>query len=109
MNEEQARFVKKLKIDHGCSSATVARKFYEKFGPTKYCNEPTGYIYFDLDAEKAKMHNISKDGPFEASSNHRVIEKLFDDDCGEELYRAAARLIDDIIEEPVYADDLIKA
>jgi len=55
------------------------------------------------------MHNISKDGPFEASSNHRVIEKLFDDDCGEELYRAAARLIDDIIEEPVYADDLIKA
>jgi len=110
MTEEQAKFVKKLRIDHGCSSATVARKFYEQYGSTDYCDTPTGYIYFDVPAGTTKVHNITRDGRFVESTDKRVIENLFDSTCGESLYRAAMyRLKDDIIDSGSYSDDLIQA
>ena len=32
MNDQQARLVRKLKVDQNCSYPTVARKFYSEFG-----------------------------------------------------------------------------
>jgi hypothetical protein len=110
MTEEQAKFVKKLRIDHGCSSATVARKFYEKYGSTDYCDTPTGYIYFDVQSGSTKVHNIIKDGCFVEDTDKKVIENLFDSTCGDSLYRAAmSQLKEDIVDAGSYSDDLIQA
>jgi len=80
MNEAQARLVRDLRVEHGCSYQTVARKFFEAFGKTKYCKDPESAIY-SLDGQTG-VHEF-EDGKLPKEA--RVIEYLFNKTTGESL------------------------
>jgi hypothetical protein len=89
MTEPQTRTVRTLRIDQNCSYQTVARKFYEEYGSTKYCKEPVGVLYCDVDSTslQVKPHSYT-DGDIPCD-NYRVIENLFSRDHGFALCEAA--------------------
>ncbi len=91
MNEQQARVVRKLKVDQKCPYPTVARKFYSEFGDTKYCNKSNAecIMYFDLDnaSDGVKVHKF-KNGPLKIK-DYREVEYLFSPDTGKNLCLAA--------------------
>jgi hypothetical protein len=80
MNETQARLVRDLRVEHGCSYQTVARKFFDAFGKTKYCKDPESAIY-SLDGETG-LHEFDNG---KLPKKARVIEYLFSKDAGESL------------------------
>jgi hypothetical protein len=89
MNETQARSVRTLRIDQNCSYQTVARKFYEEYGSTKYCKEPTGALYSNMDVNPLNVtQHIYADGDIPCD-NYRIVENLFSRDSGFALCEAA--------------------
>jgi hypothetical protein len=94
MNEQQARYVRKLKVDQQCSLATVARLFYEEYGSTPYCNKSNAEsaIYFDNDTvgASAKFHNFS-DGEIPVK-NYHISGFTFSKDVGKALCDKAMKI-----------------
>jgi len=80
MNEVQARLVRDLRVEHGCSYQTVARKFFEAFGETIHCKDPESAIY-SLNG-KTSVHEYA-DGILPKKA--RVIEYLFGESAGRSL------------------------
>lgn len=113
MNDQQARLVRKLKVDQNCSYPTVARKFYSEFGSTKYCNENNAeaIMYFDLSKvdDGAQVHRF-ENGPLKVK-DYRTIEFIFSPDVGKKLCLDACSFFE---EDPsdgwldfAYADECI--
>lgn len=97
MNEQQARFIRKLRVDQHCSYPTVARKFYSEFNDTKHCSKSDAecLMYFNLDnvEEGAQVHRFS-DGDF-AVKSYKVIEYIFPPEVGKGLCLAAAKFFEE--------------
>lgn len=102
MTEQQARFVRKLHRDQACSPAMVARKFFEEYGPTTLCKDPSGIIYFDIDAKESKFHRVTE-GKIPCK-NYTIIDRVFEDVDGQRLIDKT----DNVLGEPidVLLDDL---
>jgi hypothetical protein len=97
MTDSQAQFVRKLYYDQSCSYQTVARKYYEEYGPNKLCNDPKAVIYYDIEKKKTVYHNYC-DGDIECDK-YSIVEKLFDDVSGSRLVKQS----DDVLGIPVNA------
>jgi hypothetical protein len=97
MNENQARFIRKLKVDQNCSYPMVARHFYNEFGSTKHCNENNAdaIMYFDLKNidDGVKVHQFSK-GPFNVKE-YKLVEYIFSPDVGQRLVTLACSCLDE--------------
>ena len=97
MNDQQARFVRKLKGDQNCSYPTVARKFHQSFGNTQYTNEKDAeaIMYFDTDNvdDGVQVHRFENgDLPVE---NYRVVEFIFSPDTGKNLCLEACAFLEE--------------
>tara|TARA_R110002051_G_C8470945_1_gene460001 strand:- start:277 stop:603 length:327 start_codon:yes stop_codon:yes gene_type:complete len=102
MTEEQAQFTRKLYHDQSCSYQTVARKYYEEFGPTALCKDPRAVIYYDLDKNESVYHDYSNgDIP---SSKYSIIEQLFNIEDGEDLVSQSNQLLGNVV--VVFEDEL---
>lgn len=97
MTEEQARYVKKLKVDQNCSYQTIARKFCEEFGKTKHCMQPESILLHNLDVEPpAVVNHKTQDGDI-PYKEYRVIEYLYSSTAGQDLCTAArSQLSEDV-------------
>jgi hypothetical protein len=97
MNEQQASFTRKLKVDQNCSYPMIARKFHGEFGNTKYCNEKNAQavMYFDLDnASKGTQVHKFENGPLKVS-NYRLVEYLFSPEVGQQLCLIACSVLNE--------------
>lgn len=88
MTEQQARYVKKMKIDQGCMDSMIARKFFNEFGPSAYCSKDhaESVLYHGEDG-RTKRH-VFIDGKMPRGS---VVEYLFPDNVGKTLCEAARK------------------
>jgi hypothetical protein len=97
MNENQARFVRKLKVDQNCSYPMVARHFYNEFGSTKYCNEENAdaIMYFNLENvdDGVKVHQFET-GDFTVKS-YKLVEYIYSPAVGQQLCAKACTCLDD--------------
>ena len=97
MNDQQARFVRKLKVDQNCSYPTVARKFHQAFGNNQHTNEENAeaIMYFDTDnvEEGVQVHKF-ENGDFKIK-NYRVVEFIFSPDTGKDLCLEACSFLEE--------------
>jgi hypothetical protein len=84
MTDQQARFIRTLYYDQSCSLQTVARKYYEEFGASSICKDPTAIIYYDNINKKSVYHNYDTDGDI-TCERYNIIEILFSDKEGMSL------------------------
>lgn len=101
MNEEQARFVRKLKVDQNCSYPTVARQYYNKYDSTSICNtkDAERVMYFDLteDDPKIKTHMFTESDKDIPATEYKVVEYIFSPDIGIKLCLEARQILKDEI------------
>jgi hypothetical protein len=99
MNDQQARFVRKLKVEHNCSYPTIARQFYNEYGDTTLCSKDNAerVMYFDMEDidSGVKIHNL-REGSIPDSSI-RVVEYIFSTATGESLCSHARSFFDETI------------
>jgi hypothetical protein len=91
MTEDQARYIRKLKVDQNCSYQTIARMFYQENGTTTHCSSPESVLLHNLDVDPpAVVHHRLSDGDI-PYKKYRVIEHLFSVSAGQSLCTAARK------------------
>ena len=97
MNDQQAKEIRKLKVEQDCSYPTIARKFHQEFGETNYCNKDNAdsALYFNLDkvSDGVQVHNFDE-GPIPAKS-YKLVEYLFSPDVGKALCLEAKTILNE--------------
>jgi len=95
MNEQQARFVRKLKVDQNCPYPTIARQYFNSFGDTANCSrhDAERVMYFDLtkDGDPTVSTHEFKNGKDIPSTEYRVIEYIFPTTVGQKLCNEARK------------------
>lgn len=96
MTEQQARYVKKMKIDQGCMDSTIARKFFNEFGPSNQCSKDHAEAVLYSDTKGQTQRHVFSNGKMPKGS---VIEYLFPDSVGNTLCESARKLLKEGVDE----------